>query len=326
MGLAKKLLLRAKDTHHKNESFRYVHLKRDPNKFRFYTGLTIDSFEHLISWLRTSKDKLHYWKAGGVFPFKSKTLGRKRVLSESDQLVMTLVRLRHGLSIQDIAYRYAIGKATVSGIVITWIQLMYQQFLTIRRHMFPSFDLIEQHRPPSFAPFKKVRVIIDAFEIFTQTPRNFAEQGNMYSTYKHNSTYKVLVGICPTGAITYISDCFEGAISDRELVKASDFLEFIIPSETVMADRGFLIRDLLQERGADLIIPPFLSGRQKLSPQEEILTKQIARVRIHVERAIERMKKFRIIGRLCPLSLRPLMSQIVFVVACLVNYQAPLVS
>ena len=75
-----------------------------------------------------------------MFQLKSKTLGRKRVLSESDQLVMTLVRLRHGLSIQDIAYRYAVGKATVSGIVITWIQLMYKQFPTIRRYMFPIFD------------------------------------------------------------------------------------------------------------------------------------------------------------------------------------------
>jgi len=223
------------------------------------------------------------------------------------------------------SFRYAVGKATVSGIVITWIQLMYKQFLTIRRHMFPSFDLIEQHRPPSFAPFKKVRVIIDAFEIFTQTPRNFAEQGNMYSTYKHNSTFKVLVGICPTGAITYISDCFEGAISDRELVKASDFLEFIIPNETVMADRGFFIRDFLQEWGADLIISPFLSGRQKLSSRGNS-DKADSKSPYSRGKAIERMKKFRIIGRLCPLSLRPLMSHIVFVVACLVNYQAPLVS
>ena len=32
-----------------------------------------------------------------------------------------------------------------------------------------------------------------------------------------------------------------------------------------MADRGFNIKDLLNERKVDLIIPPFLMGRKKTS-------------------------------------------------------------
>ena len=35
----------------------------------------------------------------------------------------------------------------------------------------------------------------------------------------------------------------------------------------------------------------------RLTPQEEMLMKRIAWVRIHVERTIERMKKFKIISR-----------------------------
>ena len=146
----------------------------------------------------------------------------------------------------------------------------------------------------------------------------------MYS-YKHNSTFKVRVGICLTSAITYISDFCEGSISDHELVEACDFLDFFIPNETVMADHGFVIRDL-QDRGADLVIPPFLSKRKKFTAQEEIETKRIARVYVYVERAIERMKKCRIIGCTCQLSLRHVILQIVFVIACLVNYQQPLVA
>ena len=46
------------------------------------------------------------------------------------------------------------------------------------------------------------------------------------------------------------------------------------------------------KKGADIVIPPFLGDRANLTPQEEAQTRTIAKLRIHVERVIERMKKF----------------------------------
>ena len=43
-----------------------------------------------------------------------------------------------------------------------------------------------------------------------------------------------------------------------------------------MADRGFLIKELLIERHVKLIIPPFLGSRHRFNPQEKALTKDIA--------------------------------------------------
>ena len=37
----------------------------------------------------------------------------------------------------------------------------------------------------------------------------------------------------------------------------SGFLDFLNPGDVVMADRGFLIKELLNERHVKLIIPPF---------------------------------------------------------------------
>ena len=60
---------------------------------------------------------------------------------------------------------------------------------------------------------------------------------------------------------------------------------------SIMADRGFTIKDMLGEIGVELNIPPFMEGRQQL-PQEEIQEgRTTASLRIHVERAIGRMKK-----------------------------------
>lgn len=128
---------------------------------------------------------------------------------------------------------------------------------------------------------KNVRVITDWFESFTESFTDFVEQRNMYSTYKHNTTLKYLMGIALTGALTFLSDTFEGSFSDQELFLQSGLLDVLLPKDFVIADRGFCIREELMHREVLLNIPPFLGGRTKLTAQEEILSKRIARVRIH---------------------------------------------
>ena len=83
----------------------------------------------------------------------------------------------------------------------------------------------------------------------------------MYSSYKNHSTYKSLIGVAPNGAITYMSQCYEGSISDNDTVKKIGFLDKLEPGDLVMVDRGFTIRDILTKRKVDLNIPPFLNGR-----------------------------------------------------------------
>ena len=50
----------------------------------------------------------------------------------------------------------------------------------------------------------------------------------MYSQYKSHVTYKGLIGIAPSGAITFVSQLYEGSISDQEIVKRSGFLNQIL--------------------------------------------------------------------------------------------------
>ncbi|KAH9384948.1 hypothetical protein HPB48_026979 [Haemaphysalis longicornis] len=75
-------------------------------------------------------------------------------------------------------------------------------------------------------------------------------------------------------------------------------------TEMVMADNGFRIEDLLEKNGTKLNLPPFLKG-VTLSPEEVKSTKEIAALRIHVERRIQRIKVFDICDRPIPLPLAP---------------------
>lgn len=77
----------------------------------------------------------------------------------------------------------------------------------------------------------------------------------------------------------------------------------------------------MNERQVKLIRLPILGFRDRFTPQEEALTKDIHR--IYVERSIERMKKFKILQKIVPQTLQPVFSQMGFVIACLVNFQSP---
>ena len=134
---------------------------------------------------------------------------------------------------------------------------MYKQFCTIRNLMFSTRDKVRQRLPKCFKKYKNIRCIIDCTEVHVQSPGNFEAQGNQYYSYKGHTTYKFLVAIAPNGAILFVSDAYEGSISDKEIVCVSDFLDFLNPGDVVMADRGFLIKEILNERHVKLIIPPF---------------------------------------------------------------------
>lgn len=302
-------------------AFCYENCSQHSAQFKFYTGLTVPQFIHLFSSLGTAVDNLAYYKSKGSG--KRQRIKTKMKLSPQNQLFLTLVRLRVGLLHKDLAYRFKLSISTVSTIVTTWIQLLYSRFKKL--DMFPDRQILRHYRPASFLKYPNCRVIIDGFEIFTQSPRNFEQQGNVYSAYKNHATFKFLIGISYTGAITFLSHGFEGSISDKEIVKQSGILDLLQEGDLVMADRGFTIKDLLDPLKVTLKIPPFLNGRDRLTPQEEVETKRIAKLRIHVERAIGRLKKFRLLEHVIPLNMAPIMSQIVFVAACLVNYQRPLI-
>ena len=98
----------------------------------------------------------------------------------------------------------------------------------------------------------------------------------MYSNYKHHVTYKGLLGIAPSGAITFISELYERSTSDREIVKRSGILNKNLwnDNESIMANRGFSIQNELAPLNVKLNIPSFPGGRVQLTEAEVKKVKQ----------------------------------------------------
>ena len=91
------------------------------------------------------------------------------------------------------------------------------------------------------------------------------------------------------------------------------------------ADGGFVICDELKELGVVLNIPCFLAGRDQLIAAEVKESQSIASVCIHVEPAIQRVKKFRVLRNEIPRSFHGSVNQIWTVCCMLCNFMTLLI-
>ena len=92
-----------------------------------------------------------------------------------------------------------------------------------------------------------------------------------------------------------------------------------------MVDKGFHIKIEIESLGLRLYITPFAPSAGQLTDAEVQQTKKIARHRVHVERAISRMKKFEIVSGRIPLSLFGVVNQVWFVCTFLTGFMPLLI-
>ena len=118
-------------------------------------------------------------------------------------------------------------------------------------------------------------------------------QAATWSDYKSHNTFKILIGISPTGFVISLSDCYGGRPSDKYICGDSGFYDLLERDDEIMADRRFQIREDLLLRYCFLSVPPGARVKAQMTTSECKRTKDIANLRIHVERAINRIKTYR---------------------------------
>ena len=97
------------------------------------------------------------------------------------------------------------------------------------------------------------------------------------------------------GGISFVSTLYGGSISDKELTQKSGLIEKLQYGDVIMADRGFNIEEMLACKGVKVNVPPFMNESGQFNEGELLETRRIASLRIHVERAMERIKNYHIL-------------------------------
>lgn len=299
-------MLKNKATSNKENVSMADFLSADEERLQFYTGFC--SHERLVTFIELVESKYKPIKSNG---------GRPPALSMREQIIVVLCRLRVGLLEQDLSYRFGVSVSTISAMCVYWVNFLHEMFVQIP--IWPARRTIDMFMPESFRTWdSSTRVVVDCTEIFIEMPSDYNTQSETYSLYKGHNTAKGLIGITPNGFVSFVSNLAPGWLSDKEITKHSGLYKLLEQGDSVMADRGFLIEDDLRELGVKLNRPPMLNGRRQLTVAEETRTRQIANLRIHVERVIREVKNFRILRYVFPNVMADKLNQI-WKICCYLN-------
>ncbi len=152
-------------------SFDQSTLEKDDNKVSFLTGLPC--YKLLMKVLALAE------------PFIQSHHNRK--LSNFQELLMVLMRLRLNLSEQYLAYRFDIHQSSFCRILYKWILVLSKRLSSLI--FWPGRDVLRKTMPTSFREhFSKCAVIIDCFEIYTERPQDLHARAQTWSQYKHHNS------------------------------------------------------------------------------------------------------------------------------------------
>ena len=142
-----------------------------------------------------------------------------------------------------------------SRVFTTMIMLMFWTFK--RDQPFPSQRRCRSRCPQHYADVLgtgDVRVCLDCTEFSAEGHADLRQAIASFSKYKKGTTIKFLVAISASGAIVFVSYGYPGRITDPQITEACGIAELLSQGDAVLADRGFLIAQLLADVKAHLLV------------------------------------------------------------------------
>ncbi|GBO36022.1 hypothetical protein AVEN_95874-1 [Araneus ventricosus] len=242
-----------------------------------------------------------------------------------DIFFLFLVKLRTGISNEFLSVLFEISDSTVSRYFTFVTTVLYEKLKLL--HIFPSKSKVVESMPRQFySENRDCRVIVDCTEFPIQKPNSPAEQQMTFSFYKNTNTLKGMIGIMPSGTISFISPLYCGSISDKELFIKSQLMDLLEPNDVVMADKGFQIEQELQKISCKLKCPKFLKDCIQFDASDRIENCKISNVRVTVERAISRIKIYKYFEGPIPYTSLHNINSIFFITCMLCNFHNPLIN
>ncbi|XP_039312190.1 uncharacterized protein LOC120359286 [Solenopsis invicta] len=245
--------------------------------------------------------------------------------SVQDRIVLCLCKLQLNLPFSCLAVLFGLNRKSCSKNVYYMIQLLS----TILKKVIyrPSKEEIMKSMPKCFENFKQTLIVLDCTEISVEKPTSLKCWLKLYSHYKGCETVKLLIGVAPSGLITFLSEAYGGRASDKTIFNQSKIIDKMDATrDAIMVDKGFNIKMECLENNVQLIIPPKLGQNTQLNTDKVAHTNKIAAARVHVERAIQRFKMFKIVKCKISWTLIPYIDDICTIIAGLTNLKNPILA
>lgn len=246
-------------------------------------------------------------------------------MSVEDRLLIFLIKIKTGLTFAAISVFFPVHRTTISRIFFSTLGMLVDA--TKNLVFWPTKHVVQATMPECFKPdYINTRVIIDCTEFRIEIPAAVDDRVYTYSHYKNSFTAKLLIGITPGGFICLKSKVSGGRKSDSQITIESGLIDLLEDGDVVLADKGFPeIRQVIDDKGkrVTLVMPPFLAKKSEFTKEETEETYSIARVRIHVERIMQRLRMYMILHKI-PEYLFKYIDDIIHICCVLVNLQPPI--
>jgi hypothetical protein len=209
--------------------------------------------------------------------------GRKRGLTPEQEILLTLIYLRHNVAHEVVGALFGVSADTSEN--------TFHEVVVVLQAVCPAqrWDAAKkwQKGAPAWQPEDVDRVIVDSFESPVRRPSVEPLQRRVYSGKKKRHTLKTQVVTDAAGEILEIDPGHRGPTSDKKLYEGSGVAERYAQAE----QRG----DLGYQAVPAVRVPHKKPRGGELTPEQREENREAAAARVYVEHGIRRAKGFRII-------------------------------
>lgn len=259
------------------------YIQKNPQETQRLVGIKYEQLEQLIKQaiaLHTQREqeieakKIRIINKGG---------GRKVKLSTEEEILLTLVYLRHLTTFQLLGIQFGVSESTANDTFNYWLPLLQE--------LLPS-SLLDQVKKNA-SDYEIVQEILTDYELIVDSaeqprerPGEYKEQEKYYSGKKKSHTFKNQITVLPDGEdIVDVIAGEPGPKSDITLFRERQ-KDFKI-NQKFQGDKGY--------QGEEAVKTPMKKPKKgELTPLEKEKNKEMASERIFVEHLIRVIKIFRV--------------------------------
>ncbi|CAG2200869.1 unnamed protein product [Mytilus edulis] len=288
--------------------------------FKHYTGFTPEEFQILFTFLIPDITHVPYRRTG-------------HSLSTRSQLLLTLFKLRHNFTFIDLGYRFCLSKIKAKNIFCAWLYQISDRFQEV--YTWPHRETLKaqvprhfhQNFPSTFVLLKRIKSKFSR----KRTGLILAACQEMW-LLRNQKTRHGILAVDPRGSVIGCSDWFEGNLSDSDLFENCGLKRQLVTlmnngkldnGDGILCE-GLDIEKDINEIGLKLNNVAFMKCDISDQLKTMLQTQHVQNHKILVDKAVNRLKKFRIISQTVPTSLSASCDKIFQVTAFLTNFQPPL--
>ena len=260
------------------------HIEANPQETKRLIGLDYPELKALLY----NAEQLHKKKQALLESKKIRIIssggGRKPKLSLEEQIILTLVYLRHLTTFQLLGIQFGVSESTANDTFNYWLPVL--------KELLPS-SLIEQVKKneSEYEIVKEIlteyELIVDSYEQVRERPGDNKEQEKYYSGKSSKHTFKSQIIILPDARdIVDVIAGEPGPKSDITLFRENR--DIFDPQQKFKGDLGY--------QGEDLIATPIKTPRNgQLTRDQKKENQEFSAKRIFVEHCIRSVKIFRVV-------------------------------